>query len=260
MFAVPPDVQSQIAVRAARLGRHLLLEKPIAFTDAEADALVEAVETAGVASVVFFTSRFQSDVRDWLAEVTAASGWLGGRAIWPGTALEEGNPFNTPWRRLKGGLWDLGPHVVSLFWASLGPVVSVTADRGLADITHLILHHASGVTSTATVTLSAPEAAGEFELALWGAPGWSIVPDRDPRAGHRAAGGPDRAGRQRPVRPRRSPVRRPVRPGHQPRADRRRAPARIPPGLKRAPPPGGPGPAGPSTPAPIPGTGPRVYC
>ena len=180
VFAVPPDVQSQIAVRAARLGRHLLLEKPVALTDDEADALVEAVETAGVASVVFFTSRFQSDVRDWLAEVTAASGWLGGRAIWPGTALEEGNPFNTPWRRLKGGLWDLGPHVVSLFWASLGPVVSVTADRGLADITHLILHHASGVTSTATVTLSAPEAAGKFELALWGAPGWSIVPTETP--------------------------------------------------------------------------------
>src|ERR1700722_2673123 len=116
VFSVPPDVQSQIAVRAARLGRHLLLEKPIAFTDDEADALVEAVETAGVASVVFFTSRFQSDVRDWLAEVTAASGWLGGRAIWPGTALEEGNPFNTPWRRLKGGLWDLRPHAVPLFW------------------------------------------------------------------------------------------------------------------------------------------------
>ena len=175
-FSVPPDVQSQIAVRAARLGRHLLLEKPIALTDAEADALVEAAEAAGVASVVFFTSRFQADVRDWLAEVTAERGWLGGRAIWPGTGLEEGNPFNTPWRRLKGGLWDLGPHVVSMFWASLGPVVSVTADRGLADITHLTLHHASGVTSTATLTLSAPEAAGDFELALWGAPGWSTSP------------------------------------------------------------------------------------
>jgi predicted dehydrogenase len=180
VFSVPPDVQSQIAVRAARLGRHLLLEKPIALTDAEADSLVEAVEAAGVASVVFFTSRFQADVRDWLVEVTAARGWLGGRAIWPGTALEEGNPFNTPWRRVKGGLWDLGPHVVSMFWASLGPVVSVTADSGLADITHLILHHASGVTSTATVTLSAPEAAGEFELGLWGAPGWSIAPTETP--------------------------------------------------------------------------------
>jgi len=176
VFSVPPDAQSQIALRAARLGRHLLLEKPIALTDEDGDALVEAVDKAGVASVVFFTSRFQPEVRDWLAAVTASGEWLGGRAFWPGTALEEGNPFNTPWRREKGGLWDLGPHVVSMFWASLGPVVSVTADQGQADITHLVLHHASGVTSTATVTLSAPEAAGEFELALWGAPGWSTAP------------------------------------------------------------------------------------
>lgn len=175
-FSVPPDVQGRIALRAAGLGRHLLLEKPIALTDEDADALAEAVDAAGVASVVFFTSRFQVDVRDWLAGVTAASGWLGGRSLWPGTALEEGNPFNTPWRRVKGALWDLGPHVVSLLWASLGPVVSVTADSGLADVTHLILHHASGVTSTATMTLSAPEGAGEFELSLWGAPGLSTAP------------------------------------------------------------------------------------
>jgi predicted dehydrogenase len=182
VFSVPPSVQSSIAVRAARLGRHLLLEKPISLTDEDGDALVEAVEKAGVASVVFFTSRFQPEVRDWLAEVTATGGWLGGRAIWPGTAMEEGNPFNTPWRREKGALWDLGPHVVSMFWASLGPVVSVTADKGQADLTHLILHHASGVTSTATVTLGAPEAAGEFELALWGAPGWSTAPSETPDA------------------------------------------------------------------------------
>ena len=176
VFAVPPDVQGEIALRAARMGRHLLLEKPVAVGDADADALVAAVDAAGVATVVFFTARFQPEVRDWLAAVTSASGWLGGRAIWPGTALQAGNPFNTPWRQLKGGLWDLGPHVVSMFWASLGPVVSVTADRGLADITHLVLHHESGVTSTATVTLSAPEGAGELELTLWGGPGSSAAP------------------------------------------------------------------------------------
>jgi len=48
------------------------------------------------------------------------------------------------WRRDQGGLWDVGPHMVSLLWASLGPVTSVTADRGPADVTHLILHHQGG--------------------------------------------------------------------------------------------------------------------
>jgi predicted dehydrogenase len=175
-FAVPPDVQAPIAIRAARAGRHLLLEKPAALTVADADALADAVQQARVASVVFFTARFQADVRAWEAEVTTAGGWVGGGAVWLGSALQPGNPFNTPWRREHGGLWDLGPHVTSLLWASLGPVHSVTAQPGLADITHLILRHDGGVTSTATVTLSAPESAELTELFLWGQAGRTAAP------------------------------------------------------------------------------------
>jgi predicted dehydrogenase len=175
-FAVPPDVQAPIATRAASAGKHLLLEKPIAISTADADALASAVEQARVASVVFFTARFQADTRAWLAEVTATGGWAGGGAVWLGTAWQARNPFNTPWRRDKGGLWDLGPHVVSLLWASLGPVRSVTARAGRADITHLILGHENGATSTATVTLSAPESARFADLYLWGEAGRSPAP------------------------------------------------------------------------------------
>ena len=64
-FAVPPDVQDSLAVRAAQAGKHLLVEKPIAVSVAEADALAEAVERAGVASAVYFTSLYQADVRRW---------------------------------------------------------------------------------------------------------------------------------------------------------------------------------------------------
>jgi predicted dehydrogenase len=175
-FAVPPDVQTPIAIRAARAGRHLLLEKPIAISAVDADALVEAVEQAGVASVVFFTARFQADVRSWLSEVTATGGWAGGCAVWLGSALRAGNPFNTPWRREKGGLWDLAPHLISLLWASLGPVRSVTARAGPADVTHLILDHEPGATSTVTVTLNAPQSAGFADLFLWGEAGRSAAP------------------------------------------------------------------------------------
>jgi predicted dehydrogenase len=175
-FAVPPDVQAPIATRAARAGKHLLLEKPIATSTPDADALASAVEQARVASVVFFTARFQADTRAWLAEVTATGGWAGGLAVWLGTAWQAGSPFNTPWRRDQGGLWDLGPHVVSLLWASLGPVRSVTARAGLADITHLVLGHENGATSTATVTLSVPRSAALADLYLWGQPGRSTAP------------------------------------------------------------------------------------
>jgi predicted dehydrogenase len=180
-FAVPPDVQAPLATRAAEAGKHLLLEKPIALSVDDADKLVAAVESSGVASVVFFTMRFNPEVRAWLTDSRARGGWSGrgwsgGVALWLGSALQPGNPFNTPWRRENGGLWDLGPHVVALLWTCLGPVASVEAIAGPDDLTHLVLRHKGGATSTATVTLSAPEAAAGNNLFVWGEAGRSVMP------------------------------------------------------------------------------------
>ena len=153
-FSLPPDVQSELALRAAAAGRHLLLEKPVALTAASADALADAVAAAGVASVVFFTARFQPDIRAWL---TAASGapWSGAQVVWLGSAVNDASPFNTPWRQREGGLWDLGPHALSVLTQALGPVESVLAGGGPGDVAHLILRHAGGASSTVTVTLQA---------------------------------------------------------------------------------------------------------
>lgn len=175
-FAVPPDVQGSLAVRAAEAGKHLLLEKPIAVSIAEADALAEAVERAGVASAVYFTSLYQADVRRWLAEIGTSANWAGACAVWLGSALMPDSPFNTPWRQAKGGLWDLGPHLVALLWKALGPVDSVTADAGAGDVTHLVLHHRGGQSSAATVAMDVPESKQFFELYLWGPQGRSAVP------------------------------------------------------------------------------------
>ncbi len=175
-FAVPPDVQAPIATRAARAGKHLLLEKPIALSEADADELAEAAEQNRVASVVFFILRFDPRMRAWLADVTARGEWRGGVAAWFGSSLLESSPFNTPWRREKGALWDLGPHVISLLWAALGPVTSVTADAGPEDVAHLILHHQGGPSSVVTVTQSGGEAARGFEAYIWGGPGQSDAP------------------------------------------------------------------------------------
>ena len=175
-FAVPPDVQAPIAAAAARAGKHLMLEKPIAIAEAEADELVAAVAEGQVASVVFFTLRFRADMRAWLADVTARGGWAGGLTSWFGSSLLQASPFNTPWRRDKGALWDLAPHMISLLWAALGPVTSVTADAGPADVSHLILHHEGGASSTVTVTQNGGEAAAGFEAYLWSDRGRSVAP------------------------------------------------------------------------------------
>jgi predicted dehydrogenase len=175
-FSVPPYVQAPLATRAAHAGKHLLLEKPIALTPGESDALADAVAAAGVASVVFFTSRFQPEVREWLADVNRTSDWDGATAHWLANAFVEGSPFGTPWRRDKGGLWDLGPHVVSTLVAALGPVDRVTAEAGPRDTTNLLLRHSSGATSVATVSIDAPEAAAVTDLVVWGPRGRSWMP------------------------------------------------------------------------------------
>jgi predicted dehydrogenase len=175
-FAVPPAVQAELAGRAADAGKHVLLEKPIALSDDAADALANAVATAGVASVVFFTSRFQPDVRSWLDEIERTGGCAAGSAIWLGSVFSGSSPFDTPWRRDFGALWDLGPHAVSLLWAILGPVRDVTADAGRGDLRYLVLHHEGGATSTVTLTQGAPPAIEGFRLEVWGEHGISTLP------------------------------------------------------------------------------------
>jgi predicted dehydrogenase len=175
-FAVPPDVQAELAERAARAGRHLLLEKPLATRVDAAERLVEAVATTGVNSVVFFTGLFLAEQRAWLNKVRGEQ-WYGAWSVWLGDAFASDSPFrDSPWRRDKGGLWDVGPHALAMLTATLGPVRRVTADHGAHDIVHLVLHHESAATSTVTATLSAPTAASSATVTLWGEPGRSSMP------------------------------------------------------------------------------------
>ena len=177
-FAVPPDVQAQLALLAARAGKHLLLDKPVALEVAAARAVADAVDQAGVVSVVFFTDQFVPEIRAWLETVHAVPGWRGGWMRWFGSLQQPGNPFNTPWRSAQGALWDVGPHAVSTMISALGPVESVVAVPGEGDLAHLTLRHRSGVTSTISVTLFAPPAAECVEAVVWGDAGLYPMPAR----------------------------------------------------------------------------------
>jgi len=175
-FAVPPHVQAELGARAAGAGKHLLLDKPIATSVADAQRLVDAVDGAGVATVVFFTARFDETKRQWLATV-AGGNWEGAWARWIVSAFASDSPYgNSPWRREKGALWDVGPHALSMLIAALGPVAAVTAVGGTGDLVHLICRHAGGATSTVSLTLNAPRAAINVELSLWGSGGVSTMP------------------------------------------------------------------------------------
>ena len=186
-FSVPPQVQAELAPRAARPGKHLLLEKPIALSTADADALAAAVAEAGVASVVFFTGRFDDGQRQWLAQVAQRSDWDGAAGLWLGSAFAVGSPFDTPWRHDKGGLWDVGPHALAMLTGALGPIVEITARGGRRDLVHLILRHESGVTSSYAVSIDTPQPAAELSLTVWGAAGRWQLPAMTADAGHALA-------------------------------------------------------------------------
>jgi predicted dehydrogenase len=149
-IALPPDVQAPLAERAAAAGKHLLLEKPIALDVAGADRVVAAVRAAGVASVVFFTFRFQPATSTWLSQA-ARTRLAGGAGSWLSSLA--GSPFDaSPWRKEHGALWDIGPHALSVLVPALGPVVAVQTGAGLRDTVHLVLTHESGAASTVTLS------------------------------------------------------------------------------------------------------------
>jgi predicted dehydrogenase len=176
-FAVPPEVQAELALHAANAGKHLLLDKPVAMTVAAAHALSDAATSAGVASVVFFTGRFDEASRAWLREVQETEGWRGGWLRSFSSLQEPDNPFgDSPWRWESGALWDTGPHALSTLSAALGPIRSLTAIGGEGDVAVLVIRHESGVISTASLTLFAPPAAAGYEAAVWGEAGVSPMP------------------------------------------------------------------------------------
>ncbi|MEU6386202.1 Gfo/Idh/MocA family oxidoreductase [Streptomyces bauhiniae] len=176
--ALPPSVQAELAVRAARAGRHLLLDKPLALGVAEARAVAEAAERAQVASVVFFTTRFQKEPEAWIAEQAAEAGWFTARAQWLGSVFTSDSPFAaSAWRREKGALWDVGPHALSVLLPVLGDVRQVlSAVHGPADTVHLVLDHATGASSTLTLSLSAPPSAAGADVELRGESGVTLLP------------------------------------------------------------------------------------
>jgi predicted dehydrogenase len=175
--ALPPDIQATIAARAADAGRHLLLDKPIALSLDDADLVVAAAERRGVASVVFFTNRFRPDVSGALAAAAATGGWYGARVTMFASIFGPGEPFGrSAWRKEWGGLWDIGPHALSLLIPVLGPVTEVSAVSAPHATTHLILRHGVAAVSTCSLTIDAAPDATAYDVVFYGENGVEPMP------------------------------------------------------------------------------------
>jgi predicted dehydrogenase len=177
-FAVSPEVQASTAVRAARAGKHLLLDKPLALDLPAADEVAEAVIASGVISLSFMTLLFQRRFRDWVADARRLAvefgPWEGASVTWAGTIDSAGSPYaNSVWRRSRGGLWDLGPHALSVVDQLLPAIETLSATRGPRDVVHVAAAHHDRALSTFTVTLTAPPGTEEASVEIWGPAGRS---------------------------------------------------------------------------------------
>ncbi len=127
----PNNTHEQVVVAAARAGKHIYCEKPIASTLDEAQRIVAAVEQSGVKSQMTFNFRFFPAI--FRAQQLIQGGFLGrifsyrGRYI-RSSYISPDKPHT--WRLNKassggGALYDLGSHILDLVYCLLGDFDSV---------------------------------------------------------------------------------------------------------------------------------------
>ena len=158
-FSVPPTVQAELAIRAAKAGVAVLLDKPVGSDLAEAEALAAAIDDAGVVSQVILTNRYFDATRSFLAEAATFDSY-GGRASFFGNGCVPGTYFATPWRVAEGGLIDLGPHVLDSLDAALGPITGIEARGDVHRIVLLECEHENGRVSQAALSATSNQDGG----------------------------------------------------------------------------------------------------
>lgn len=130
----PNNLHAAPSILAAQLGKHVLCEKPLARNAAEAKAMWDAVEQAGVKHMTAFNYRFVPAVR--MIRDLIDQGALGRIYHWRAVYLQEWimPHYDTPmiWRLQKdlagsGALGDLGAHIIDLAHYLVGGVKSVSA-------------------------------------------------------------------------------------------------------------------------------------
>jgi predicted dehydrogenase len=179
-FAVPPYVQAELALRAVKAKKHVILEKPLASTVDEAEALAGAIADAGVVSIMALVRRFAHETREWLKDVHKQGGLAGGNAQWLSGALLSPDYADSAWRHEHGALLDIGPHVIDLMDAALGPITEVVgATLGSHDLWHILLRHENDATSTISMSLKLPMRPTVVEFGVYGDHGYRTLPGRD---------------------------------------------------------------------------------
>ncbi|HWI72524.1 MAG TPA: Gfo/Idh/MocA family oxidoreductase [Baekduia sp.] len=176
VVATPNRFHAELAATAIDAGKHVVVDKPLAVTAAEARDLAARAEAAGVVLTAFHNRRWDDDFLTLRREVAA------GRL---GKVLRVESRFDR-WRpQLKGGAWrehgdpadggglllDLGSHLADQMVQLLGPVTSVYAELDVRrpgavveDDVFVALHHVGGARSHLHAGVHAADAPPRFRV------------------------------------------------------------------------------------------------
>lgn len=163
------------AQAALRAGMHVVLDKPLVPTAADAIELGELAAANDRLLIPFQNRRWDSDFLT--ARAVAASGDIGTLHRFESRMERMRMSLTGAWREstdpsdMGGALYDLGPHVIDQALLLMGPVQSVfassrsvRADGAMDDDNTIVLNHESGAVSLLVASLIGPFAAPRFTL------------------------------------------------------------------------------------------------
>ena len=180
-IATPNAVHKEQVIAAARAGKHVLVEKPLALSAADAQEMIAACQENDVKLMAGYMMRFHAHHRR-LKEMIDA-GALGQVVFGRAQLTCWYPPMPGAWRQAPelggGGAWmDMGSHCIDLLELWLGPVARVAAfSRALThaypvdDSTTVLCEFASGAQGVVEVNFNVPDDAAQNSLEIRGTRG-----------------------------------------------------------------------------------------
>lgn len=184
--ATPPAFHAEYAIMAARAGKHVYVEKPMALNYSQCREMIVEAEKAGVMLFVAYYRRSLAYFRK-IKEILDSGGIGEVRTahikLFKPVAPEVFEQDPLPWRydpEISGGglLVDLGCHQLDLLDFLLGPVTEVKAMAGnwvkrypVEDVVSACFKFDSGVLATASWNFTVPEELHQEEVEIVGSSG-----------------------------------------------------------------------------------------
>jgi len=180
-IATPAHVHARQAMAAAQAGKHVLCEKPLGVTVAEAEAVVAAFRKAGVTLAVDFMMRFHAYHR--AAKRMIDEGTLGRMVLGRAQLSCWYPPIPGAWRQDPatgggGSLIDMGGHCIDLLEVFLGRARRVSCRTGnlvqpykSEDTAVVLLEFESGALGTLDACFNIPDRSSRNRLELYGSRG-----------------------------------------------------------------------------------------